>query len=104
MWRIIKRLHFQNFEDFHLAPPALEVVGYIFDRVHNRVALETFWLVPVQGFARFLSATITCEHVRILPDRLVEKMTRDGLGYTGYYRVAGYYKGESGLSVFLVHA
>jgi hypothetical protein len=49
---------FPDFEDFHLAPPALEVVDYILDRVHNRVALETFWLVPVQGLARFLLATI----------------------------------------------
>ena len=102
MWRIIKRLHLQNFEDFHLAPPALEVVGYIFDRVHNRVALETFWLVPVQGFARFLSATITCSMSEFCLIALWRKWQETG--YTGYYRVAGYYKGESGLSVFLVHS
>jgi hypothetical protein len=53
---------FPEFVDFHLAPPALEVVDYILDRIHNGVALEAFWLVPVQGFARFLSITITCQN------------------------------------------
>lgn len=81
MWRIIKRLHFQNLEDFHLASPALEVVGYILDRVHNRVALETFWLVPVQGLARFLSATITCSMSELCLIALWRKWQETG--YTG---------------------